>query len=208
MADRDSFGPSLRREREKRRVSLESIAEATNVSVDLWEGLERNDFSRWPSGVFARAFIRDYARAVGLDADAVVDDFCRLFPLGDRRTNRLLAGQAQIIGHKVAPLDRAEPLPAGRDRRRRPRPETPVPTPERVYAPRVVAAAVDLACVGGFALVASASFRAPAWPSLAIAAALYFTTGTLIYGSSPGSRFVTQLRLRAPSLFTSRRAVA
>ncbi|MGH9307952.1 MAG: helix-turn-helix domain-containing protein [Vicinamibacterales bacterium] len=90
MTDRETFGPRLRAERERRGISLETIAAVTNVSAELWDGLERNDFSRWPSGIFARAFVRDYARAVGLDADEVIDEFCRLFPVGDRRRERVL----------------------------------------------------------------------------------------------------------------------
>jgi cytoskeleton protein RodZ len=69
MSERDTFGPRLRSERERRNISLETIASVTKVSADLWDGLERNDFSRWPSGIFARAFVRDYARALGLDED-------------------------------------------------------------------------------------------------------------------------------------------
>ena len=65
----DDFGPRLRAEREARDISLSQLGAKTKVSVELWEGLERNDFSRWPSGVFARAFVRDYAQVVGLDQD-------------------------------------------------------------------------------------------------------------------------------------------
>ena len=83
MSEKDTFGPRLRAERERRGISIETIASVTKVGGDLWEGLERNDFSRWPSGIFARAFVRDYARAIALDADEVVDEFCRLFPVGD-----------------------------------------------------------------------------------------------------------------------------
>src|SRR6516225_7302385 len=90
MSEKDAFGPRLRRERERRGISLDHIAVITNVGVELWMGLERNDFSQWPGGLFARAFVRDYARAVGLDADEVVDDFCRLFSVGDRRANSLI----------------------------------------------------------------------------------------------------------------------
>ena len=74
MSERETFGPRLRAERERRGISLDTLASVTKVSADLWEGLERNDFSRWPSGIFARAFVRDYARAVGLDADEIVDE--------------------------------------------------------------------------------------------------------------------------------------
>src|SRR5918995_6385983 len=117
MPDRDQFGPRLRRERERRRISLDEVAEATKVSVDLWEGLEQNDFSRWPSGIFARAFVRDYARVLALDADAVVDEFCRHFPVADRRKERLVAAQAALIGHQYERRSAADPLPAGRERR-------------------------------------------------------------------------------------------
>src|SRR6266508_3520259 len=62
MWDRDTFGPRLRSERERRGISIDTIVAVTKVGADLWTGLERNDFSKWPSGIFARAFVRDYAR--------------------------------------------------------------------------------------------------------------------------------------------------
>ena len=117
MFERDTFGPRLRRERERRGISLETIASLTNVSVDLWKGFENNDFSRWPTGLYARAFVRDYAKAVGVDADEVVDDFCRLFPLGDRRAVPLIRAQAELIGHEPEATDDPRLIPGGVDRR-------------------------------------------------------------------------------------------
>jgi transcriptional regulator with XRE-family HTH domain len=117
MSEKEAFGPRLRRERERRGISLEHIAVITNVSVELWKGLEGNDFSQWPGGLFARAFVRDYARAIGVDADEVVDDFCRLFPVGDRRANRLIRGQSEIIGHESRYMDDPALIPGGVDRR-------------------------------------------------------------------------------------------
>src|SRR5919106_3969290 len=142
MSDRQTFGPRLRRERERRGISLDTIAAVTKVSAELWEGLERNDFSRWPSGIFARAFVRDYARAVGLDADDVVDEFCRLFPIGDRRAARLIQAQAQLIGHDTKYADAA--LPPEGDRRA-PRSGSEHRVLFRV-APRALAAGIDTAC--------------------------------------------------------------
>src|SRR5262249_10283186 len=117
MSERDSFGPRLRRERERRGISLETLASRTNVSVELWMGLETNDFSKWPGGLFARAFIRDYARVVGLDAAELVDDFCRLFPIGDRRALPKLRAQAELIGHEFDATDDPKLIPGGVDRR-------------------------------------------------------------------------------------------
>jgi transcriptional regulator with XRE-family HTH domain len=99
MSEREAFGPNLRRIRIQRGVSLEQIAAATKVNVALWAGLERNDFSRWPAGIYASGFVRDYARAVGVDVESTVDAFCRYFPQGDRRAEALIRGQAEIVGH-------------------------------------------------------------------------------------------------------------
>jgi transcriptional regulator with XRE-family HTH domain len=203
MPDRDQFGPRLRRERERRRVSLDEVAEATKVSVDLWEGMEQNDFSRWPSGIFARAFVRDYARVLGLDADAVVNEFCRHFPIADRRIQRLVEAQAELLGH---PIDRpagADPLPAGRERRGANRASAPPVSIARArYAPRTIAAAIDTACICSIALVASRVTGMGFWPIAGATAITYQTAATVVVGSSLGSRAVDLLRTHAPALFS------
>lgn len=197
MSDHQTFGPRLRRERERRGVSLETIAAATKVGADLWDGLEHNDFSRWPSGIFARAFIRDYARVIGLDAEELVDEFCRLFPLGDRRTDRLIKAQAELIGHQPVALAEANPLPPEGDRRQ------PAPPPQSEYlrlAPRIVGATVD----AGAALLLGATcmllFDTPFWASVGVMAILYHAVCNLA-GATPGSRVATELRQRVPALF-------
>jgi transcriptional regulator with XRE-family HTH domain len=96
---RDAFGPNLRRIRMQRKLSIERIADATKVPASLFEGLERNDFSNWPAGVYARAYVRQYAEAIGVDGDSTVDEFCRWFPNGDRRIERIIREQAEIVGH-------------------------------------------------------------------------------------------------------------
>ena len=76
----DSFGSRLRYERERRQIALKSIAESTKIAITLLEGLERDDVSRWPSGIFRKSFIRSYAEAVGLKPDSVVREFVELYP--------------------------------------------------------------------------------------------------------------------------------
>ena len=99
MSERDAFGPNLRRIRMQRGISVLDIVSRTNVNAALWEGLERNDLSRWPKGIYARASVRSYATAIGVDPESTVDQFCRCFPHGDRRVERVIRGQAQIVGH-------------------------------------------------------------------------------------------------------------
>lgn len=117
MSERDTFGPRLRRERERRGITLETLAARTNVSIELWIGLENNDFSKWPGGLFARSFVRDYAKVIGIDAQELVDDFCRLFPVGDRRALPRLRAQAELIGHDLRATDDPKLIPGGVDRR-------------------------------------------------------------------------------------------
>ena len=160
MSDRETFGPRLRSERERRGISLETIASVTKVGAELWEGLERNDFSRWPTGIFARAFVRDYALAVGLDADEVIDEFCRLFPIGDRRAERLIKAHGELIGHSVASTPSMVP-PTG-DRRAAGRQKAEQARARRIrLAPRTVAAGVDTvnALVAGDRRVGAAQHR-------------------------------------------------
>ena len=74
------FGQRLRLERERRRITLASIAANTKISLHLLEGLERGQLSRWPSGIFRRSFIRAYAEAIGLDPDDLTREFLERFP--------------------------------------------------------------------------------------------------------------------------------
>ena len=99
MSERDAFGPNLRRIRVQRGISVHEIAAATNVSAALWEGLERNDLTRWPTGIYARSYVRSYAKAIGVDPETTVDEFCRYFPQGDRRAEIVIRGHAEIVGH-------------------------------------------------------------------------------------------------------------
>jgi len=76
----ESFGTRLRRQREGKYISLAEIAEQTKIHQPLLAALERDDVSRWPSGIFRRAYIRAYAEAIGLEPDAVVREFLSAHP--------------------------------------------------------------------------------------------------------------------------------
>ena len=200
MSDRETFGPRLRSERERRGISLETIAAVTNVGADLWDGLERNDFSRWPTGIFARAFVRDYARAVGLDADEVVDEFCRLFAIGDRRAERLIKAHGALIGHQVA-LDGSGIPPTG-DRRASGRQRHEQARARRIrLAPRGVAAGIDTAAALSVATGVSIVFNTGVWSTAAALGFVYYGASTVALGTTPGCKAVDALRQRLPALF-------
>src|SRR6185436_2811501 len=80
LISRHAFGSRLRTQRERRGVTLESIVDSTKIKLSLLVALERGDTSQWPRGLFRRAYIRDYAGAIGLPAEPLVAEFVKLFP--------------------------------------------------------------------------------------------------------------------------------
>jgi SAM-dependent methyltransferase len=77
---RSSFCAHLKASRERRGISLQAISETTKVSEGLFADLERCDVSRWPTGIYRRSFVREYAELVGLPGGSTVSEFVRLFP--------------------------------------------------------------------------------------------------------------------------------
>jgi cytoskeletal protein RodZ len=100
MSPQETFIIRLRSHRQRNRVPLDEIASETRVKRELLEAFERNDLSEWPRGLYARAWIRAYASAIGLDPIDTVDEFCRLFPHGDRRAGGTVQEIATIVAHQ------------------------------------------------------------------------------------------------------------
>jgi transcriptional regulator with XRE-family HTH domain len=106
-----SLGSRLREHRERKAVTLAAIAEDTKISIALLEGLERDDVSRWPGGLFRRAYIRSYARAIGLEPEAVVREFVALHP--DPIEESLAQAASQAKASEDGPTTRLAFLRAG-----------------------------------------------------------------------------------------------
>jgi cytoskeleton protein RodZ len=70
-----SFGENLRRERELRGIELREMADTTKISIRFLHALEQDRVDILPGGMFQRAFVRQYARYLGLDPERVVAEF-------------------------------------------------------------------------------------------------------------------------------------
>ena len=70
-----SFGEKLRREREKRSITLDEISQSTKIGTRMLQALEEDRFSQLPGGIFNKGFVRAYAHHVGLDEDQTVADY-------------------------------------------------------------------------------------------------------------------------------------
>ncbi len=73
-------GRFLRGVREHRGLTLESVSEATKISVRYLKAIEDNAYDSLPAATFVRGYIREFARVLTLPApDATVDGFMALF---------------------------------------------------------------------------------------------------------------------------------
>jgi cytoskeletal protein RodZ len=71
----ERFGDELRRERERRKVSMESISLETKVSVRHLEALEAGEYESLPGGVFRKGIVRSYLAAVRLEEAPWIERF-------------------------------------------------------------------------------------------------------------------------------------
>ncbi|HEX4965003.1 MAG TPA: helix-turn-helix domain-containing protein [Thermoanaerobaculia bacterium] len=75
QSESSSFGDWLRRQREMREITLRDIADRTKISLRYLEAMEADRFDLLPAPVFAKGFLREYARYVGLSPDDVVNHY-------------------------------------------------------------------------------------------------------------------------------------
>jgi hypothetical protein len=177
----ERFGPRLRLERERRQIALSSIASNTKISAAFFEALERDDVSRWPSGIFRRSFIRAYAVAIGLDADEVTREFLERFPDPDRTFAPVPAAGPP------APADTPRQAAAAGLRLTLADPGLPFTGGSLLASTRNRWAAVTwdlgvILVVGAALFLAVGSF----WTTLCVSMLGYYAGGILLLGNTPG----------------------
>lgn len=204
MSEQETFVLRLRAARERSGVTLAQIANRTKVPVSVWGAMEENDFSRWPSGVFARAYMRDYAAMCGLDPKETVDEFCRLYPIADRRARPTLERKAEILG--VTPSYHDECLPPEGDRRSAA--ATPAGRRTAVLGDqrtqRAFGALTDVLIVGGISMAATRLSGIDMLNLVAVVALAYFSAGTVLLGRSIGQAAAGLLGRRLPEMLHAR----
>ena len=178
-----SFGARMRHERERRQITIASIAESTKILGALLEGLEKNDVSRWPTGFYRRAFFRAYARAIGVNVEATLKEFLECFPdPEDKLANR--PSVAAAVVETPRPADdggglamRLATPPAGA--------WFSEGTLIRGLGVRGLAAAVDVfvLAVMGVALFAVLGMF---WAPMCLATVAYYSVSILLLGNTPG----------------------
>jgi transcriptional regulator with XRE-family HTH domain len=138
----ESFGDELRKQREQKQISLSAISETTRISEKMLESIEAGKFSILPQA-YIRAFLRAYARALGLDAEDVL--------------KRYDAVNQEIRTAAEAWISRAKPTPLRADRSLT---DTVATTP-RVSYQSLAIAAVILVAVAAVVYLANRGASAP-----------------------------------------------
>jgi len=172
---RRAFCTQLKASRERRAISLHAIAESTKVSESLLSGLERGDLSRWPTGIYRRAFFREYAAFVGLPGESMVSEFIRLFP--------------EDIEQVTAELRVPGPLRLTLAR----------PFWRHLSPIQAVAAGIDILAVLLGTMVIVKLAHVNLWGTLGVVAVTYHTIGTVIRGCSLGTLWLRTYRRRLRS---------
>lgn len=72
QADVSRPGSVLRAERESLGVSVREVAETLNLSITMVNAIEADDLDSLPGAVFARGYVRAYARLLELDPDPLL----------------------------------------------------------------------------------------------------------------------------------------
>jgi cytoskeletal protein RodZ len=101
----EGLGAQLREARERAGLELSDVAARTHVRKAYLEALENENLDALPEDVYARNFLRLYARTVGLDPN---DALTRFAELRSRATGRT------TLGGRPDPSPRATPPPPTR----------------------------------------------------------------------------------------------
>ena len=70
-----SIGEELKRERQRRGLTLEQVRDVLHIKVAYLHALEHDEFNRIPGNVYIKGFIKNYSELLGLDSRRLVDTF-------------------------------------------------------------------------------------------------------------------------------------
>jgi hypothetical protein len=167
-----SIGATLAAARVERGLSLVEAEQVTCLRTRFLSALENDEFDRLPGHAYARAFIRTYASALGLDADHLVEEFelqdpeppeaiAPPPPPGPSRLRlvkplAVVAGAVLFVGilwavkHSGGPVSRPSAAAAAAPAVRHPAPvAAPVQRPKSTNSTPAAGAALVLSAAGG-----------------------------------------------------------
>ena len=161
-----SVGQTLRQAREAKGLSLEDIKNSTQIMTRQLQEMEHDDFSSFAAPIYAKGFIRLFARAVGIDPEPLVKEFASQ-PM--KKSEGGLAPRPAPVAAPAPAAPAAAPAPAAPAAAPAPVPAAPVVA----HAPSAGEKAPDVPADGGdlFSLAAKPRQETPPLAAPATAAA-------------------------------------
>jgi cytoskeleton protein RodZ len=71
----ESVGEFFKQVRETKGLTVDEVASKTRIRTDFVKALEDGNFAKLPDQVFAKGFVRSYARSLGLDEEDAIHRF-------------------------------------------------------------------------------------------------------------------------------------
>jgi hypothetical protein len=75
--DRLPIGEVLKRARSRRKIDIRTVEQQTKIRIKYLRALENEEWDVLPGPAYAKGFLRTYAQFLGLDGDALVDEYRR-----------------------------------------------------------------------------------------------------------------------------------
>jgi hypothetical protein len=69
------IGEVLKRTRTRRKIDIRSVEQQTKIRIKYLRALENEEWDVLPGPAYAKGFLRTYAQLLGLDGDALVDEY-------------------------------------------------------------------------------------------------------------------------------------
>ena len=73
----EPIGEFFKQVRETKGLTIDEVAAKTRIRTDFVKALEDGNFAKLPDQVFARGFVRSYARSLGLDEEDAIHRFAQ-----------------------------------------------------------------------------------------------------------------------------------
>src|ERR1700752_899143 len=102
------IGEVLKSARTRQRIDIQTVEEQTKIWTKYLRALENEQWEVLPGHPYAKGFLRTYAQFLGLDPDALVDEY--------RRTGESSPGATARVGFAEPVLEPRRPLAPSRPR--------------------------------------------------------------------------------------------
>ncbi len=105
-------GSTLKKERMRQNLTLREVTSATKINVSYLEAIEADEFEKFPSSVYAKGFLQNYSKFLGLPADRIIALYRRsvgappsqpaFVPQGKKSTPRLVVTPGLVVISVIA----------------------------------------------------------------------------------------------------------